>query len=134
MQGLDIDDIARVYGFGVAKSLSVWFQRYGRCVRCGNPGIVALLVEPSVFQMRKPKKKTRTEREDETDEEEEGDDDDDEASPVLVNGIDLRYRKKVEDGMRKWIEAECRRQTGNAYFNSPQCTTRMCDSNNFGTS
>lgn len=131
----------------VPKSLCVWFQRYGRAGRAGQPAIVILLVEPSVFKCRKkrrdkPQNMVPSVYEDrpdngedweDLDEEEEdageGEGDDEDGEPRRSNGEtavtdkatdDMEYVKHVEDALRRWIEGEeCRRQMGDKYFNNP---------------
>ena len=124
LQGMDIPNIARVIQYMVPTSLSVWTQRSGRAGRSGNPAIVVLLVEPSVFKLRKVTKKVgEADAQDDGKEEDEEEREDCEADTGQVGGADMRYQKKVEEGMRKWTEAvECRRVVSNAYFKNPPRT------------
>ena len=50
---MDIQNVPRVIQFMVPPSLSVWTQRLGRAGRSGEPAVVILLVEPSVYKLRK---------------------------------------------------------------------------------
>jgi len=50
---MDIQDVSRVIQFMVPPSLSVWTQRLGHAGRSGDPAVVILLVEPSVYKLRK---------------------------------------------------------------------------------
>lgn len=94
-QGCDISNVERVVQFLVPGSISIWFQRAGRAGR--NPLIAAqafLLVQPTVFQELKARK---------------GHDKNEGDSP--------KYRKEIEEGLRRWIETEdCRREVANEYF------------------
>lgn len=144
MQGMDIPDIDRVVQFMVPKSLCVWLQRYGRAGRAGQPSVVILLVEPSVFKRRKKRKRKTTNTNDvlgvisyDADEDwedvldEDGEDDDgleaglttsvrDEST---LSGFDdnLEYVKEIEDGLRLWVEGPgCRRSIANEYFDNPR--------------
>jgi superfamily II DNA/RNA helicase len=139
----------------VPKSLSIWVQRSGRAGRSGSPGTAILLVEPSVFQMRKSAGKKSTGRqsqetsadaqvvaikEEETDGLRDSDDEDSEqgqdglaqdASEDVatedgpkLHDPDTRYWKKVENGLRNWIDpngcdCSCRREVSREYFNNP---------------
>ncbi|KAJ7676762.1 P-loop containing nucleoside triphosphate hydrolase protein, partial [Mycena polygramma] len=93
--GCDISHIEQVVQFMVPSSLSIWMQRAGRAGR--NILIAAraiLLVQPSVFKEVAPKKG---------------------AEPTE----DVTFQKKVEDGLRAWIETdECRRDTADEYFDN----------------
>lgn len=79
----------------VPSSFSIWLQRAGRA---GRSILIAaraiLLVQPSVFQELAPKKG---------------------AEPTE----DVVFRKKVEEGLREWIETEgCRRDIVDEYFDN----------------
>ncbi|TFY50090.1 hypothetical protein EVJ58_g11198 [Rhodofomes roseus] len=141
--GLDIGDIRRVIQFMVPTSLSQWLQRYGRAGRDGRPAIAILLIEQSVFKKVKPRGAKQGE-----------DDDGDDAPPAeedsagadamedLVGGEDATsgadggpipasntkvYQKRVEDGLRQWLETtDCRRTAANKYFENPRCATSEC--------
>jgi hypothetical protein len=93
----------------VLPSLSVWTQHLGRAGRSGEPATVILLVEPSVYQLKKLKNIARSGDEgdeDHEDEDEGGEDGGSDMGPVV--NADPIYRKKVEEGMWKWIETtEC---------------------------
>lgn len=147
---MDLSDIRRVYQYLVPSSLSVHKQRYGRAGRDGLPAYAVLIVEPSVFQIRKAKKKKPKKQKKQTagaqptvadnadnilpgndSEDENGfsnNEEDDEAlgeiqSEALVDDEgNLVYRKKVEAGLREWLEAPqnaCRREIANRYFANP---------------
>ena len=132
-------------------SLSTWIQRSGRAGRSGSSAISVLLVEPSVFQLRKAKEQKTNEKkrsqnksvtvkqevEDEVDSEYEGfhhdDQVQDEDSPSKnasqLHDVDLGYRKKLEGGLRNWInpqDCNCRREVSNAYFGNPPSPTGAC--------
>jgi superfamily II DNA/RNA helicase len=116
--GMDIPDVARVVGFMIPTSLSVWVQRYGRVGRNGEPGEAILLVEPSVYQLKK-ENRTQENGQDDADEAKDGDNAPTESE---THRADTRYVKKVEAGLRKWIEAsceECRRLIETKYFDCP---------------
>ncbi|KAI0302709.1 P-loop containing nucleoside triphosphate hydrolase protein [Russula brevipes] len=155
--GLDIQDISRVVGFMVPRSLSIWIQQSGFAGRSGSPGIAILLVEPSVFQLKKSKKQNSNgyqndmttgedqadivEQEDDesigdsnSDDDNSGDSDSDDSDsdddqgwdtlkgPMLYD-VDSRYKKRVEGGLRGWIDPNghnCRRDVSREYFNNPQ--------------
>ncbi|KAI9512673.1 P-loop containing nucleoside triphosphate hydrolase protein [Russula earlei] len=106
--GMDIQDVPRVIQFMVPPTLSVWTQRLGCAGRSGEPAIVILLVEPS-------------DPDDKDKDEENNEDAESDTVPA-----DPTYQKKVEEAMRKWIEAtECRRDVSDAYFDNPLHTTDL---------
>jgi superfamily II DNA helicase RecQ len=70
---MDIGDISRVIGFMVPPSLSVWTQRFGRAGRSGEPAIAILLVEPSVYQLRRKSQANKIEEDQDEDDEDEDD-------------------------------------------------------------
>lgn len=142
-QGADIPDIKLVIQFGVPSSLSVWMQRVGRAGR--SPGIQAyavLMVEKSVFQKKKQKRKktaaveveaaeSDSERSDDLEEggDLEGDRDIDEvemeSERIDIESGELEWVKKVEPELRRWIETKgCRRDVVDNYFDNP---TRKCE-------
>lgn len=93
--------IEQVVQFLVPSSLSVWMQRAGRAGR--NPNLNAraiLLVQPTVFQVVKPKNS-------------------DAPSPQDGSAVgEVKYRKDVEEGLRGWVEGlECRREMFAIFFN-----------------
>ena len=92
--------IEQVVQFLVPSSLSIWMQRAGRAGRSPNVQARAiLLVQPTVFQVVKPRNDSKKG--------EDGSDD-----------VDIKYRKDVEEGLRSWIEGlECRREVLSLYFN-----------------
>ena len=100
----------------VPTSLSVWTQRYGRAGRAGQDVDAILLVEPSVYQLKKKKttevKKGEENKENEAEEEQDDDDDnadDERPDQVPASHTDPKFKKRVEWGMRNWVEAtECR--------------------------
>jgi superfamily II DNA helicase RecQ len=107
---MDIQDVSRVIQFMVPPSLSVWTQRLGRAGRAGEPAIVILLVEPSVYKLRKSRGVVGPEDPDDEDKDDEDEDVGDGHSDTgLVVSANPTYQKKVKEEMRKWIEAaECR--------------------------
>ncbi|KAH9915001.1 P-loop containing nucleoside triphosphate hydrolase protein, partial [Fomitopsis serialis] len=106
--GLDISDIRRVIQFMVPTSLSQWLQRYGRAGRDGKPAIAILLAEQSVFKKVKPRTAKRDTAEDADDTDE-----------------DKVFQKKVEEGLRSWLEASnCRREVADEYFANPPSERR----------
>lgn len=146
---MDIIFIIRVVQFMIPSSLSVWLQRYGRAGRAGQLSIVVLLVEPAVYEVKKPPKRPATKHrrvedsDDEQFEEEDVDElEEDNEAQEEVDALDAQaderdepprgltstdsvpeYRKKVEVGMRQWIEApDCRRTVTDAYFDNPRRT------------
>ena len=127
---MDIPDIERVVQYMVPLSLSICTQRFGRAGRSGQPAIAILLTEPSAFQTKKHKAKTSendppaskvesapiepVKIEPVDDDFMEIDEDEDRIN------MDIEYMKKLEGGMRKWVEAlVCRRKVANEYFNNP---------------
>ncbi|KAH9928419.1 P-loop containing nucleoside triphosphate hydrolase protein [Amylocystis lapponica] len=149
--GMDILAIIRVVQFMTPSSLSVWLQRYGRAGRAGQLAMVVLLVEPSVYEVKKPPNRLAQKRrraddsddeelveveedDDEPEEEESAGDDneqaeqgavDDKACRLPVDGANPppAYKKKVEMGLREWIQApDCRRAVSDTYFNNPPRT------------
>lgn len=116
MQGLDICNIRRVVQFLVPASLSQWLQRYGRAGRDGQPSVVVLLVQPSVYKKVKDHGKTSGESEGDADGSGETHADGD---PMHV------FQKDVEEGLREWIMATgCRRDVADKYFGNPACARR----------
>ena len=121
---MDIPDVSHVIQFMVPPTLSVWTQHLGRAGRSGEPAIVILLVEPSVYKLKKSRGVARPEDPDGEDKDDEDEDVGDvESDTGPIGNADLMYQKKVEEEMRKWIEAtECRRVVADTYFNNPPCT------------
>ena len=139
-------------GFMAPGSLSTWIQCSGHAGRSGSSVISVLLVEPSVFQLRKAKEQKTNKKkcsqnksvtvkqeddEDEVDSEYEGfhhnDQVQDEDSPskntFQLHSVDLGYRKKLEGGLRNWIDPQdcnCRRKVSNTYFGNPPSPTGVC--------
>jgi superfamily II DNA helicase RecQ len=109
----------------VPPSLSVWTQCLGCAGRSGEPAIVILLVEPSVYKLRKARGAVGPEDPDDEDKDDDEDNKKDgEADTGPVGSADPTYQKKVEEAMCKWIDAiECRYEVSNTYFNNPPCTT-----------
>jgi superfamily II DNA helicase RecQ len=122
---MDIPDVSCVIQFMVPPMLSVWTQCLGRAGRSGEPAIVILLVEPSVYKLKKSRGVVGPEDPDGEDKDDEDEDvGDGESDTGPVGSADLTYQKKVEEGMRKWIEAtKCRRIVADTYFNNPPRTT-----------
>ncbi len=120
---MDIPDIALVVQFGVPESLGVWMQRAGRAGR--SPAVQAravMLVEQSVVQVVGAKKKsgeTGGDDDDDSDFEEEEEKLEDRATK------DVKYKKQVEEYLRRWIETDgCRREVADAYFENPPRVSR----------
>jgi superfamily II DNA helicase RecQ len=129
---MDIQDIERVVQFMVPESLSIWTQQGGRAGRSSAQSLAILLVELSVFQLKKKKNtdKEKNAADDEDDEDNEDDEDDNNpdnsGSTQDLYKADLQYRKKVEGGVRRVIETrDCRRIESDRYFNNPKRTTGM---------
>ncbi|KAF8222271.1 P-loop containing nucleoside triphosphate hydrolase protein, partial [Tricholoma matsutake] len=117
--GMDIQDVSHVIQFMVPPLLSVWMQHLGRAGRSGAPAIVILLVEPSVYKLRKSRGDMGAE---DADDEEKDDEEEKEDGESQTGPVDPMYQKKVEEVMWKWIEAiECRWDVSDAYFNNPPC-------------
>ena len=94
-------------------------QRFGRAGRSGQPAIAILLAEPSVFQAKKKQQPAAVKDGICEGEEDHGDDDDENHD----DDVPKEFKKKVEDGMRQWVEANseskgCRRHTSNRYFHN----------------
>jgi superfamily II DNA helicase RecQ len=132
-KGMDIPDVDHSVQYMVPSSLSVWTQCAGCIGRSGQPALAILLVEPSVFQTKKKKGATGTKEnaEDESsgDEDEDNEVNEDCTSPDKENSAAsaAEHKKKVEEGMRDWIEAintlQCRRAIANKHFHNPPRTT-----------
>jgi superfamily II DNA helicase RecQ len=111
---MDIPDIERVVQFMLPSSLLILIQRFGRFGRSGQPALAILLVEATAFHTKK--NMPRNEQlmiKAELDED---------GMPMEGNEDEetLQYRKKVEDGVRQWIDAlACRRAITNEYFANP---------------
>ena len=120
---MDIQNVSHVIQFMVPPSLSVWTQHLGRAGRSGESAVVILLVEPSVYKLQKTREVGGLEDPGDEDKHEEEDDEDAE-SDTAPGSTNPTYQKKVEEAMRKWIEAvACRRDVADAYFNNPPRTT-----------
>jgi len=116
-QGMDIPNIERIIQFMVPSSLSVLTQWFGRAGRSGQASLTILLVEPTAFHIKKKNAQDTQETtvKLESDENMLKEDDPDEE-PVI-------YRKKIEDGMRHWLDAlSCQRAVSNEYFANPPPT------------
>jgi bloom syndrome protein len=129
IKGADIPDIELVIQFGVPSSLSVWTQRAGRAGR--SPGLQAraiLLVETSMFQQRKKRKRAAGKEEptaapdpdssnsDSLSDSEEGD------VPTNAAPADdgMEWGKNVDSVLRKYISSTlCRRELSDQHFNNP---------------
>jgi superfamily II DNA helicase RecQ len=118
---MDIPDVERVVQYMVPSSLSIWIQRAGRAGRSGQPAVSILLVERSVFQ--KTKRKATIKVEDNGEKDEINDGDVSESEPDSEQGdVVHEHKKKLEHGMRNWIEAQscaCRRIVSDKYFQNP---------------
>jgi bloom syndrome protein len=118
-----------VIGFMVPSSLSVWIQRAGRAGRDKDPAEAILLVEPSVYQTSKNRGKNDNKRQADQPEDEEDEHSDEEDQDVdgeiSTESKKTDRGKKVEPGMREWIETrpcDCRRRVSDKYFNNPKRT------------
>ena len=124
LQGMDIPDVSCVIQFMVPPTLSVWTQCLGHAGRSGELAIVILLVELSVYKLKKSRGVMRPEdpdSEDKNDKDEDMGDGESNAGPF--KNTDLTYQKKVEEGTQKWIEAtKCYHVVTDTYFNNPPCT------------
>ena len=121
---MDIQDVPCVIQFMLLPSLSVWMQRLGRAGRSGEPAIVILLVEPSVFKLRKARGAVEPEDPDDEDKDDDEEDKEDGEADTGAGSADPMYLKKVEEAMRKWIEEiVCRRKVSDIHFNNPPRTT-----------
>ena len=119
-EGMDITDIERVVQYMVPSSLSVFVQQFGRAGRSGQPALTILLVKPSVFQT--VRKKNSKKKKDVVIKVE---DLDDAMVDSEAEGIETKYKKTVEDGLRHWVETiACRRSIINGYFNIPAILKR----------
>lgn len=111
---MDISDIDCVVQFMVPSSLSVLTQRFGRAGRSGQAALTILLAEPTAFHIKKKNASVTQETAVKMESDENEPDLDEE--PVA-------YRKKIEDGMRHWVDAlSCRRVVSNEYFANPPPT------------
>ena len=122
-KGMDIPDVRRVIGFMIPSSLSIWTQRAGRVGRDKEPAGAILLVEPSVYQQRKKKNANSNESAGDC----EDNDGETQQQPDSGNiDADKQHVKKVEPGMRSWIETrecDCRRDVSDKHFNNPKRTS-----------
>lgn len=112
---MDIPDIERVIQFMLPLSLSTLIQRFGRAGRSGQPALAILLVEATAFHLRKNTRRneqvTIKVELDENGAPMEGEEEEEETPG---------YRKKVEDGVRNWIDIlSCRRAIVNEHFANP---------------
>ena len=128
-------------GFKAPKSLSTWMQRSGRAGRSGSPALAILLIEPYVFQLHKAKEQKENEKgvqdktcavkQEEIDDEVSGEDEHEDEdtsnkSTTQLYDVDLRFKKKLEGGLRNWIDPQlhdCRREVSNTYFGNPPLQT-----------
>jgi bloom syndrome protein len=122
---MDIQDVPWVIQFMVLPSLSVWMQCLGCAGRSGEPTVAILLVEPSVYKLRKSKGVAGPEDPDGEDKDNEDEDQEDGESDLgVVRSANPTYQKKVEEAMQRWIEApKCCRIIADAYFHNPPHTT-----------
>ena len=98
-QGCDMPHIEQVVQFLVPSSLSIWMQRAGRAGRNPNSNARAiLLVQPTVFQVVRPKSS--------------------DIQKLDEDVTEIKYRKDIEEGLREWIEGlACRREIFATFFN-----------------
>ncbi len=136
-QGLDIPDIDRVVQYMLPKTLNEWVQHYGRAGRGGQPAMGILLVEPSAFKKIKVKKQVsdaskptnkrkvpdvpvESDSEDPNENDLECDEMADDGAETTNHDSVSQYQKKVEPGLREYLEAlECRREIQDKYFRNP---------------
>lgn len=119
-QGLDIPDIKLVVQCMVTTDLSIWIQRAGRGGRSMDiQARAVLLVEKSAWERQGKGGKVKVEEMADVDTEAE-----DEA-----RGDDTpKYRKKVDESMRGWIDAQtCRRDIADDFFDNPPHRKRKVD-------
>lgn len=119
----------RVVGFMAPGSLSTWMQRSGRAGRSGSSAISVLLVEPSVFQLEHVEDEVDSDCEVFDHDDQVQDEDSPNKNASQLYDVDLRYRKKLEGGLRKWIDPQdcnCRRQVSKAYFGNPPSPAGTC--------
>ena len=111
----------QVIQFGIPSSLSVWIQRAGRAGR--SPDINAhaiLLVEKSMFQWQKKRRRKGPEDADESRDSDDSEEDESQDE-ISGDGDKMEWGKKVELELRKWIETDaCRRDVADEYFNNPR--------------
>ncbi|THG96112.1 hypothetical protein EW026_g5664 [Hermanssonia centrifuga] len=135
--GLDIPDIDRVVQYMLPKTLNEWVQHYGRAGRGGQPAMGILLVEPSAFKKIKVKKQVsdaskptnkrkvpdvpvESDSEDPNENDLECDEMADDGAETTNHDSVSQYQKKVEPGLREYLEAlECRREIQDKYFRNP---------------
>ena len=152
-KGADIPDVECVIQFGVPLTMSMWLQGAGRAGR--NPSIQAeaiMLIEKSVFEMRKKKSKKDADvaADDEDNAEESGDKADDndagvteEANTVLAVGpisvvettglaadccpdhSNMTFKKKIKGDLCTYLLwKECKRNVTDVLYDSPpECQT-----------
>lgn len=115
--------------FGLPPSLTVWVQRAGRAGRSKNINARAiLLVEKSMFERQRKRRKGNTHALPPENSDSESDDPSgDEGANIAGDGAEIEgddyifeWRKKCEDALRNWIETElCRRDVADIYFANP---------------
>jgi hypothetical protein len=113
--GADIPDIDLVVLFKVPANVMTLVQRIGRAGRGRQHARAILFVEYSVFEVVKPRKRKGKAKagasnlqQDELD-----------RQDMEANG-EAHYRKKIDSGIRKFIElTTCRRVMLNDFFNNP---------------
>lgn len=103
--------------FKIPSSLIIWLQHYGQAGRSDQPAIVILLVEPSIFQVIKPKKPKAmtTKKGKETNTQRWTDSSAIEEPQLCVAGVsqsvpaatiaNIEYKKRVDPAMHKWVQA-----------------------------
>jgi superfamily II DNA helicase RecQ len=105
--GSDIADIDLVVLFKVPANLSTVLQRIGRAGRAQQPARAVFFVEPSVFEVVKPREKPPVKGKENN-------------SAVALTSDATTYRKKVDPNVRKYVESIiCRRGVLNRHFNNP---------------
>jgi bloom syndrome protein len=143
IQGADIPDVEQVIQFGAPSSLSVWVQRAGRAGRSAGVNARAiLLVERSMFEKKKvgrrrkgPKRSAPDLTLNSEDEDKSSclssssseQEDEEETVPVAEEDEETHtWKKKVEEALRRWIEATgCRREVFDDYFDNPPTRKRV---------
>jgi superfamily II DNA helicase RecQ len=135
---MDIPDIEHVVQFAVPTSLLVLNQCVGHAGCSGQHALAIILVEPSVFQTVKKKKKAEENKKAKT---QRGDpeldalheivkielnkDEDLDLATIQASILDndeaqIEHKKKMEAGIQAWCLAKgCRVEVSDQYFNNP---------------
>lgn len=104
----------------IPQNLSVSDQHQGRAGRAGQAARYFLLVEASVFQKINPKKRRHNDETLHTEDTDEDSSESEDEESADTKPSDVKYRKKVDDSLRKYIETTtCRRDIADKYFGNP---------------